>query len=114
MLQQTYGLTSLNDKNTFCTKDGINSIRGCVISKSGSSKTLSIIKRVFNETSLNSFSYFFLGSMNFYRYSRHPWAAMTHLTPSELDVFLKPNLGIRNMSDAIARKVIPVTILYER
>jgi hypothetical protein len=30
---------------------------------------------------------------------------MTHLTPSELDVFLKPNLGIRNMSDAIARKV---------
>ena len=43
--------------------------------------------------------------MNFYRYSRHPWAAMSHLTPSELDVLLKPNFGIRQMSDAIARDV---------
>ena len=48
---------------------------------------------------------FVTGAISFYRSSRHPWASMTHLTPSEIDVFLNPNLGIRSMSDSIARKV---------
>ena len=39
------------------------------------------------------------------RWARYPWAAMTHLTPSKMDVILNPNYGFRERSNAIARNV---------
>ena len=39
------------------------------------------------------------------RWARYPWAAMSHLTPSKMDVFLNPNEGFRELSHSIARNV---------
>jgi hypothetical protein len=34
------------------------------------------------------------------------WAAMTHLTPSALDILVNPGGGIRDLNTKIARKAI--------
>jgi hypothetical protein len=39
------------------------------------------------------------------KWARYPWAAMTHLTPSQMDVILNPNKGFRELSDSIARNI---------
>ena len=39
------------------------------------------------------------------RWARYPWAAMSHLTPTKMDVFLNPNEGFRELSHSIARNV---------
>ena len=48
-------------------------------------------------------------AMQLRKWARYPWAAMTHLTPSQMDVILNPNKGFRELSDSIARNV---SILY--
>ena len=49
--------------------------------------------------------YYFSESMRLRKYARYPWAAMSHLTPTKLDVFFRPNSGMRELSDSIARNV---------
>ena len=44
-------------------------------------------------------------SMRLRKWARYPWAAMTHLTPTQMDVLLNLNKGMRNLSDNIARNV---------
>ncbi|TRY72292.1 hypothetical protein TCAL_16176 [Tigriopus californicus] len=46
-----------------------------------------------------------LGSMTRHQTAKYPWAAMTHLTPSALDVIMNPNGGIAQLSDGIARQI---------
>ena len=44
-------------------------------------------------------------AMRLRKWARYPWAAMTHLTPTQMDVLLNLNKGMRNLSDNIARNV---------
>ncbi len=44
-------------------------------------------------------------AMSLRRWARYPWAAMTHLTPTKLGVFLNPTKGVRELADSIARNV---------
>ncbi|XP_059086784.1 uncharacterized protein LOC131883348 [Tigriopus californicus] len=44
-------------------------------------------------------------SMTRHQTAKYPWAAMTHLTPSALDVIMNPNGGIAQLSDGIARQI---------
>lgn len=44
-------------------------------------------------------------AMNIRKWARYPWAAMSHLTPSQMDVILNPNYGFRELADSIARNV---------
>ena len=48
---------------------------------------------------------FFVEAMNLRKYARYPWAAMSHLTPTKWNVFFRPNSGMRELSDSIARNV---------
>jgi len=44
-------------------------------------------------------------AMQLRKWARYPWAAMSHLTPSQMDVILNPNKGFRELSDSIARNI---------
>jgi len=58
-----------------------------------------------NKRTANELNEFLWDSMILRRWARYPWAAMTHLTPSKMDVILNPNYGFRERSNAIARNV---------
>jgi hypothetical protein len=42
------------------------------------------------------------------------WAAMTHLTPSALDILVNPGGGIRDLNTKIARKAIFLNGKYSK
>lgn len=58
-----------------------------------------------NKPNIEDLFQFLSEAMRLRRWARYPWAAMTHLTPSKLDVILSPTSGIREMSDEIAKNV---------
>ena len=52
--------------------------------------------------------------MRLRRFARYPWAAMSHLTPNKFDVFFRPNSGMREFSDSIARNVSILIYFHEK
>lgn len=59
-----------------------------------------------NQRRANGLLAYLNDGMELRKWARYPWAAMTHLTPTSMDVILNPNYGFRELADSIARNVI--------
>ena len=65
-----------------------------------------------NQRNANGLFTFLADAMHLRKWARYPWAAMTHLTPTKMDVILNPNNGFRELADDIARNVIRFLYLH--